>query len=108
MGTIEFDKRKEQRRIRPRRQEDRETCGAHSLFEYRIEEIKQANEKIESRLEKFVSKYTIGIIITICTTLLGVLLTIGILQLETINDQISNLSESIVELSKSVAVLEKK
>jgi len=103
-----------------RRTSDRNQCAMHDYLtnkndhcfdlikESIREEVQRSDHKfevLENRLEQYISKWSLGIIISISATVFSALVGFGILQMKTMHEELSGISNQVAALSSSIIEL---
>ena len=103
-----------------RRSADRTKCEMHDFivgrsdncFDVIKQTIKDAAEKndhrfemFETRLQGYMTKWTVGVIILICSSILGVGGAFGLWQLKSVHEELIRLNQSIITQNQSISAL---
>jgi len=111
----------EQRGSRPgRRDTDRNQCAMHDFMQNKNdhcfdiikntikEEVLKRDHKfevLENRLENFISKWSVGIILSVSVSLLGALVGIGLWQMQTMHQELAGISDQVTGVKLSIREL---
>ena len=108
------------KRSNGRREADKERCGMCDFYGEKntacFETIKRTVrdeskkndhrfELFEQRLHTYMTKWTVGVIMLLCSAILGGLLTIGLWQLQSVHESITGINMGILLLNKSVTTI---
>jgi len=103
-----------------RRREDRHKCAMHDYLQNKNdhcfeiikdtirEEVRARDRKfevLEAKLENFISKWAVGMIILICTSLFGAFFGLGMWQFDNMHKQLTVMSQTMNRISHEVAII---
>ena len=105
---------------RGRRETDNTKCGmcdfiaekndnCHDIIKRTIEKETSKNDQrfelFEQRLHTYMTKWTVGVIMLVCSAVLGGLLTIGLWQLQSVHESIAGINMGILSLNRTVTTI---